>query len=369
MRVAHVSTAHHPLDKRVFVREARILARRGWDVTCVGVVDKSVDSPQDGVTIIGIPRPARRAERFTKVWASVVRIVTEGNFDLVQFHDPDLLLAAPLWRARGIRVIYDVHEDLPRQMLSKGWIPAWLRPVLGWLAEKIEQNMARLALSGVVPATVTIQKRFTSIPTALVMNLPDLENFERPWKALHERPKRVVYVGILSKVRGVFEFVGAAQELANRGYQFTLAGYFDHPDTEAQARAHPGWKHIDFRGYLSPADLADLLAESRVGVVALHPIANYIESEPVKLFEYMAAGLTVVGSANQGWTRHIVDSRCGELVDPENTRSVAQGVERAMEASDQDERGVRAQAYIHKNHSLEREIDRLEALYKTILSH
>ena len=37
---------------------------------------------------------------------------------------------------------------------------------------------------------------------------------------------------------------------------------------------------------------ADLLSRSSIGLVTLHPLENYIEAKPIKLFEYMAAEFT-----------------------------------------------------------------------------
>jgi len=51
-------------------------------------------------------------------------------------------------------------------------------------------------------------------------------------------------------------------------------------------------------------------------MVTLHPTPNHLESLPIKMFEYMAAGLPVIASDFPVW-RDIVDRfQCGLLVDP-----------------------------------------------------
>ena len=49
------------------------------------------------------------------------------------FHDPELMLVGFALKLRGKRVFYDVHEDVPRQILDKRWVTPWLRKLLAHL--------------------------------------------------------------------------------------------------------------------------------------------------------------------------------------------------------------------------------------------
>ena len=56
-------------------------------------------------------------------------------------------------------MIYDAHADLPRQILTKHWIPKILRKLIAHFVEKYEDRTAR-RMDGIVTATKEIKIDF-----------------------------------------------------------------------------------------------------------------------------------------------------------------------------------------------------------------
>ena len=52
---------------------------------------------------------------------------------------PELTLVGLLLKLGGRRVVYDVHEHVPYQILDKDWIPRRLRPLVAWLYDHYER--------------------------------------------------------------------------------------------------------------------------------------------------------------------------------------------------------------------------------------
>ena len=74
------------------------------------------------------------------------------------------------------------------------------------------------------------------------------------------------------------------------------------------------------------AGVQQVLGQARVGLVTLHPIINYLDALPIKLFEYMAAGIPVVASDFPLWRQIVQDADCGLCVDPLDPAAIAQAI-------------------------------------------
>jgi glycosyltransferase involved in cell wall biosynthesis len=251
--------------------------------------------------------------RALRVWAHVYH-----------FHDPELIPIGILLRTLGKRVIYDVHEEVPADMLDKEYLPRWSRALLARIVDVGERFAAR-GFSGIVAATPAIARRFPLAHRVVVQNFPlpsQLAPADGPPYA--SRAPVAAYVGLINELRGAVEMVHAVGALAARHrVRLVLAGRFAPPALEAQVRALPGWRQVDYRGVLPRAGVGQMLAEARLGLVLFHPRPNHIEAQPNKLFEYMAAGLPVVTSRFPLWQEIVEGTQCGLVVDPLDPQAIA----------------------------------------------
>ena len=98
----------------------------------------------------------------TKTVWRVCRAALAERANIYHFHDSELILVGLLLGLRGKRVIYDVHDDLPRQVLSKRYLPPQLRGLVSGATEKVE-DFAAPRFSALVAATLHIAERFRSL--------------------------------------------------------------------------------------------------------------------------------------------------------------------------------------------------------------
>jgi glycosyltransferase involved in cell wall biosynthesis len=275
-------------------------------------------------------------------------------------------------RLSGARVVYDVHEDVPKQLLSKPWLPKAARAPLSRLIAGLQYLLTRGCYNAIVAATPSIATQFPTRMTEIVQNFPllgELGSSTRDSVPMRDRPPEVLYVGAISRIRGVIENVTAAGLLENKDARLILAGTFDAPGLEEEARALPGWSRVDYLGHQPRQAVAARMARARAGIVLFLPEPNHVEAQPNKMFEYMSAGLPVIASDFPLWRQIIDGAGCGIVVDPEDPVAIAKAIDWILTHPDEAEAmGKRGQQAVQEVYNWQAEEKKLLALYERILA-
>lgn len=328
-RIVHLTTVHPRDDIRIFRKECRSLARAGYALTQV-VGDGLGAATVDGVRIVDIgARPTSRLARMREQPRRALAALRTLQPALVHVHDPELLPLAVRLAGEGVCVVYDAHEDVPRQILTKQWLPAPLRPLISTLFETYENRQVR-RLAAVVGATPHIAQRFATVAprSVTIANYPFLDELAPPAE-LAPREARVCYVGGLMRTRGLLQMVRAVALLPE--LRLTLCGAFEDADFEAEMRAEPGWTQVDYLGLVGREQVREVLARSRVGLVTLLPLPSYRDSLPIKMFEYLSAELPVLASDFPLWRELLAGSGGGLCVDPTDPAAIAAGLRQLLD--------------------------------------
>jgi len=365
-RICMLSSVHSPFDVRIYHKECRTLAEAGYEVTFIFPSEKSASS--NGIRMVHVPWEKSRFLRMTKgVWA-VYKSARREDAAVYHFHDPELIPVGLLLKLLGKRVIYDVHEDVPRDILVKTWIPQILRKPTAFGATFAHFLSAR-AFDGVIAATPAIAARFPSSTAVTVQNFPRLDRREGVVaKSYINRGPVVAYVGSITDQRGAREMVKAMSHLD--GYPETrliLAGAFEDLELERELRQMAGFGRVDYRGWLTREEASNVLDESRAGLVLFHPFQNYMEAQPNKLFEYMSSGIPIVVSDFPLWRRIVGDIGCGLLVDPLNPVDIARAIDWLFShPQEAEEMGQRGAAAVRSKYNWEQESEKLLKFYSRL---
>jgi glycosyltransferase involved in cell wall biosynthesis len=370
-KIVHLTSVHSATDNRIYHRECRSLADAGFRVTIVGPHPADVET--NHVRIKAIPREPDRFVRMTRTaWRVCVEALRQ-DADLYHFHDPELIPAALFLRARGKKVVYDIHEDLPKRILSKPYLPDWSRRLVSWVADKAESTASSF-FSGLVTVTPFIAQRFESRNkrTVVVLNYPREADFssaeaETPWET---RPPAVAYVGGVTLNRGLREMLVAMALLPQSlSAVLEIAGNAvpDHDRSDALASL-PGWQRVRQHGILDRSGVAQLLTQVRAGLVVIHPTVAFLQAMPVKMFEYMAAGLPVIASDFPNWRRTLEGVDCAIFVDPLDPHAIARAIEHLLtHPAEAQEMGRRGQTAVHSRFNWDMQAKKLCNLYDDLL--
>lgn len=366
LSIVHMTSVHSAFDHRIFRKECRSLAKAGFDVTLVGPHPE--DTVAESVRIKSVKKHASKLARMTRTVWNVFQEAQRRNADIYHFHDPELIPVGLMLRRAGRTVVYDVHEDFPRDILFKDYLPMWSRRLLGWLMERAE-SVACSRFSAIVCVTPAITERFQSINsrTVTVHNYPYPEELisesPNPWK---DRAAAVSYVGTITPQRGIAEMVRAMACLP-AGLQVTLeiAGDVVHHEVKQL----PGWRRVRFHGVLDQLSTYRLLRNVRAGLILMHPIPTFVDCMPVKIFEYMGAGIPVIASDFPLWREMLRGMDCALFVDPLDPRAIAQAIEYVLthpEAA--EEMGRRGQVAVAKKFNWNTQAQKLVDLYTSLAS-
>lgn len=370
--LAHISTVHPRSDTRIRIKEVASLAEGVGEPVALFVQDgkgRETDA-SDSIQIIdtGAPFKGRLARMTLGAWR-MWRAVKAARPKVAHFHDPELIPVGLALKIAGIKVIYDVHEDVPRQILGKHWIPGWARRPVAGMASAAEW-VAAAAFDGIVAATPTIAARFPKAKTVTVQNFPLLDELQTPdAKPFAERPVRAVYVGGISEIRGAREMMEAISLVPERyGLRLALGGSFSPISLRGELEALPGWAYVDALGWLQRSDVASLLSEARMGLVLFHPAPNHVDAQPNKLFEYMSAGIPVIASDFPLWRKIVDGAGCGLLVDPLDAAAIAGAMTWFLDHSKEAETmGRQGREAVESHYNWAPEAEKLLALYGRLL--
>jgi glycosyltransferase involved in cell wall biosynthesis len=366
-KICHITSVHKQNDSRIFHKECKSLAEANFDTTLLVLNGKNEDV--DGVKIRSVEwKSTGRLQRIFRSGKAMLPTALALNADIYHLHDPELLfIARKLKQKSGALVVYDSHEDLPKQVLDKYWIPSWIRKFLSFLVYQFEMYVAK-KLDGVVSVTETICARFKKVNchVAFVANYPVLNEMVVLASAENkEKSNSVCYIGGLTPTRGIKELV---QALAFTDARLLLAGSFSSEAFEKEVKELPEWQKVSFYGYVNRNEIVEILETAAVGIVTLHPTKSYMEALPIKLFEYMSAKLPVIGSDFVSWRPLILDNNCGFMVDPLQPKEIAERINyllaHPMEAQ---KMGVNGYNAVHEKYSWETQALNLIAFYHSIL--
>lgn len=325
MRVAHLTSAHPRNDVRIFLKECLSLTKFGHSISLI-VADGLGDEIRSGVSIIDVGRPVGRFDRMRGTTRRMLHRAVELDADVYHLHDPELLTICLALKGHGKKVIFDAHEDVPKQILGKHYLPRVLRSSIAWMVGRYEAYVCR-KIDGVIAATPTICRKFLAINP----NSQDINNFPiigelSPASEVREASSEVCYVGGIAAIRGICEMVEAL-EMTGADIRLNLVGAFAEADTRERVRNMPGWSKVREWGEQGREGVRDAMARSVAGLVTLHPTANYIEALPIKMFEYMSAGIPVIASDFPLWRDIVEGSGCGICVDPLDSAQIARAIE------------------------------------------
>jgi glycosyltransferase involved in cell wall biosynthesis len=183
----------------------------------------------------------------------------------------------------------------------------------------------------------------------------------------------ILYLGSINQERGLGVMLEAMPLVRERfpDAVCTLVGPLDTGGLDAKYLPLEPWLArggFTLKGKAPYAEVPGYMSRAQLALVPLLPTLNYQKAIPVKLIEYMAAGLPVVGSDFGYIAAIITENRCGLLARPGDPVDLAARICALL--ADPDEALAAAQRgwdAFHARYCWEREEEKLGRLYARLL--
>lgn len=330
-KICHLTNIHKWNDTRIFYKECVSLANEGFDVSLI-----APNAPTDtvnGVKVIGVEVSNKsRYYRLSVLAWKVFRAGLKTKSKIYHFHDPEMIWVGILLRLLGKKVIYDVHENVGAQILDKKWLVfpklfAFIYAIAEFLASK---------LFHIVIAEDSYEEIYAGKANSItkVLNYPDLNQFAALRNTKVSDKNGILYVGLVSRLRGIFEIIAALKDLKEQGIDFhfhCVGPMFDNLKAEIEADENYQFvkDQITFYGPMPVYEAYQLVKDCKLGLSILHPVPNYLRSFSTKIFEYMALGLPFIVSDFEIY-RFVKEQNLGQLIDPLSVADLTKSMKRIL---------------------------------------
>ena len=123
---------------------------------CDGIGD---DYSNKNISIIDFGKPYNRVVRVFLFPFRLLSFSLKYEYCIYHLHDPELLIIGLLLIIKGKNVVYDFHEDFPKQVLSKHYLSHFTRIFISKSFKLLECTFTPL-YSGIITATPSIRQNF-----------------------------------------------------------------------------------------------------------------------------------------------------------------------------------------------------------------
>ena len=313
-RVAHVTILHNRYDTRIFQKECVSLSSR-YDVILI-VNDHLGNEVTDRISIVDLN--LRRGNRFIWVRNSVNRIneiLEDVRPRIVHIHDPELL-----WlyckTEQKFRFVFDLHDDLVLQVLEKEYIPRFLRKLVSWCSSIFLTSFIK-RIDGLITAAdyMTDKYKCYNPRSITIWNYPIISKFKPKAEFRLEKQIKILFIGTAYTGRSLENLCEVITEPEfKEAFCLTIIGEVSEL-LLGKLRCFLQAGNIEILPPMKYAELYDIIQFYDIGFICDYKFERNEQIIPIKILEYMAAGLPIIGSSLSKVKSIIQESANGFIVD------------------------------------------------------
>lgn len=331
-RVLLLSTVHPSTDSRIMYKIAPSLQEH-YEVFCA--LPNVRAGLQERLHLISLPKFGRLLPRILLAHPLALLKCLRLRPDIVHIFVPELIPLALLFQWTGAQIVYEVQENLFKKFAIKRYNNGLVFKRLF----RVFDRLARERFHCVFTDDAYLEEYHDlPKPYAVIHNyvsLPVIDSLAREGARAH-RPE-VFYLGVVSMERCLDTMLNALAMLKNSYPDCHLHLFGPVRVSKTELESIEGYRevkdNITFHGYTDQKVALPYARQSVAGIALLKPVADYPESFPTKLFEYMALKLPVITSDFPGYTQLVERPGCGFCISPYDPKALCRALESCINDS------------------------------------
>lgn len=359
-----ITSVHSALDDRIFEKQAKSLAKAGYNVILIAPYTHR-DIKND-IVIEPIKKYNNRILRIVFGPIIILRKAINFNSDIYHFHDPELIIIGLILKLIGKKIIYDVHEDYPGQILYKKWLKSlFLRQIISFTVKLIQPVIA-MQFDAIITARTDISKQFKKSYLIRNLSIINYSDSIKPDNSIKKSIPSIIYAGGLSEVRGIKELIEAISILNGKA-ELWLLGWWENDNYFKICKESKGWKYTKYFGNVPYKKYFAIMKRADIGAVNFFPIKNHSQTMPNKIFDYMSCFIPLIISDFPYWRN--IFYNCAVFINPYDPIDIAQNLNYLLNHTKYASiLGDNARQLVINKFSWEEESLKLLNIYKKVLN-
>jgi len=347
IKICFLADKHDLFDDRIYWKMAVPLKEKGYDVYYLLIRDKI----KKGITKEGVKYEILKVKTFSKNrylnfilknlnptnnYKELLKKATEINADIYHFHD--------LWinrigkKLKNLNhepvVFYDAREPYAEDYISfikankifKIGIRVFSRLADSWEKKKARNYDLVIANENIVRNN--FRKKIGKERSVTIFNFTNIYTNYRNL-TLTEKKYDFIYCGGITESRGAIKILEATK-IAKKTIPKIKVIYVGRytPDSlklklQKFINDNDLKNNIELFPFVNYAEVSDFYNKSRVGLLTWLPVKALTIKMPIKIFEYMAFALPIIGSDFGHIKEYIDKDNCGIVVNPNNPEDIS----------------------------------------------
>lgn len=326
MKICMLTSGHDVFDNRIYYKELLSLKKIYNELYLIAPGEKDFITPE-GIVVKCFKRRKSWYDRFSPM-NRMFKLAMEIGADVYHAHEPDSLQVAIKLKARtGAKVIYDSHEYYPEAFSEH------FSACKGMIQDSVylyEKHLASRA-DYIITVNNLLVGKFKKYHKNVEL-IPNYPVFSEVCTEKEYIDKPVfVYAGGLREDRGILKILEAIN-MVKIDAKYIFIGEFETGEFKEKVNNYIENnlkdREIVFTGKIPHLKVFEYLKSADAGFVLLQPYNwRYVNSEPIKLFEYMMSKTAVIASDFPMMKDVIEKADCGFVVRPDDSKSIAEVID------------------------------------------